>query len=694
MKNLLFFFVLVLPFVPSAYGDTTEQFESNVTEPLMNQLQPQVNAFESEVESNVESWASGDDPGKWHLGNIYPDAMFELDHYLLTDLNPLDGPTQPSIPIYTREGWGGGHTEMREIDWTDFAAQTAQCNRIDFPNTHLHTYGALHTQPISYLGFPRTTFALPDHPTIPGIDIGILLAPIEEYLILYDYLAHLIPGSCCFIPCGWSCCKRHTCFETKEYQPFRTGHWGLAAGFCIDVRFVFPSCCPLQARAGHVVDYLFPTHKLNMSRQPLASRYLDYFDVVLEHLPELKAHLAAATAPGFAPLPLTQLQQSLKYMKRSLWGSETLWDLFYMPQFWNYDDLPNNDYLRELSFDPNDLETFVPVRGMNNRGFARFFGEDLVIEDMNSKGHYYPHLWPTNNGVEGQPNYFTDVIDPTPGGSADPKYGLKLSYWMSYSKAHNPDSYEDNDDSHLKMPEKCARMNVTANRTPEDLLLGICNEENGECKEPWEPVDIAHQNNFNDMECLRDVGEVFPLTAKTRPEASDYFFQTFVKGFKQYHSKFTPGSTQAVSFDLSKDRFHIFPGEDGISVGGIDFPGMGVIDLAPRNIPGPDEINDALAHDMNLSGDTFGFAAERCELFDELKASGGRKPWDFHETNRVTEKTIGNHREATLEVFTMFSGCYGFVGESDWDILGLPGVFRLLPSYFPTIGKGDALRLR
>ncbi len=704
MRNSVFGFLFLCFISPTLLlAQTTDDLSTTVTEPLIDALEPYVeNSLEPHVESNIENWASGTDPGKWHLGNIYPDAMFEIDHYLLTDLNPYDGPTDPSIPVYTLNSWwGGGQTEMRKIDWTDFAAQTAQCNRIDFPKTHLHTYGALHTPPVSYYGFPRASYFLPDHPTIPGLALDALLAPLQPYIAIFNQIAGFIPGQCCLIPCGWSCCVRHTCFQTKEYQPFRYGTWGLAAGFCLDLDFILgPTCCPFQlkAKAAHVVDYLFPTHKLNMSRQPFASRYLDYFDVLLQHLPELRTHLAEATAPGLSPLPLVQLQQSLKHMKRSIFGSETLWDLFYKPQFWDYDALPNDDPIYNLSLDPNSLETFSMIRGMNNRGFARFFGADLVVQDSHAKGHYYPHQWPTNNGVEGQPSYQTDTIDPSPGGSSsDPKYGVKLSYWMSYSNPHNTSLYEADEDAHLKMPEKCARMNITAGRTPEDLLLGICPEENGECKEAWEPLGISGQTNFQDMDCLRDVGEVFPLTAKTRPATSDYFFQTFVKAYNQYHSKYTPGSTQAVSFDLTKDRFHILPGEDGIDIGGINIPGIGILDLAPRNIPGPDEINDALTHDMghDSGGGLLDFAAQRCDLFEDLQAAGGRKPWNFPETNRKTTKTIGNHSEATLEVFTMFSGCYGFVGEEKWDLFEFgPGVFRLLPSYFPQVGGGESLRLR
>ena len=373
-----------------------------------------------------------------------------------------------------------------------------------------------------------------------------------------------------------------------------------------------------------------------------------------------------------------------------------------MPTFLNYDGLSEHDPHFIYGINPNDLDSFVVLRGMNNRGYARFFGEEKVIEDMNIRGHHYPHLWPQNNGVVGQPTYGTDLNDPTPGGENDPnKYGFKLSYWLSYSEPHDPDMYEDQDDdddldyAHLDTPELCARTNVATNRTPSDLLLSICPEENPDCKEAWEFKNPINQTNFNDMHCLADVGEVFPLTAQTRTATSDYFFQTLIKGYKQYHSKYAPG-LKSVSFDLDKDRFHIFPGEEGIDIGGIDIPD---IDLALRNIPGPDEINDKLHADMPSDGGFFGFAADRCQLFDELESNGGRKPWDFKNTNKKDEKVIGSHSEATMEVFTMFSGCYGFVGKKDWTIspfpgIDLPGVFRLLPSYFPQIDDGSDFRVR
>ena len=308
----------------------TESFEETITKPLINELEPEAAALEGQVQSNLEegNWTEGD-PGLWHLGNPAAQVMFEIDHLLLTDLNPHDGPMPPPIPIYTRSRYGGGRTRMRNIDWTDFAAQTAQCNRIDFPYTHLHTYNALHTKPITYNSFPRTSYFIPDHPVIPGINIGTLLAPFEHYLQLYDAIAGNVPGRCCYVPCPWGCCVRHTCFKTKEYQPFRSGYWGLPAGLCLDVEFTIPgtTCCPLKVKAGHVVDYLFPTQKINTSRQPFASRYLNYFEVLSEHLPELRLHLIESTLPGQAPLPIVQMQGDVTKNEKGRTGREVLFGI-------------------------------------------------------------------------------------------------------------------------------------------------------------------------------------------------------------------------------------------------------------------------------------------------------------------------------------------------------------------------------
>ncbi|MCB0332818.1 MAG: hypothetical protein KDD55_04915, partial [Bdellovibrionales bacterium] len=379
-------------------------------------------------------------------------------------------------------------------------------------------------------------------------------------------------------------------------------------------------------------------------------------------------------------------------------------------------------------------------RGKNNRGFIRFLQEKKIEEDV-LQHHYAPHVYPENDGEVGQPFYATDfVMDPTEGivdgQTVTQKWGAELAYWLIHSAAHDDSArmYQseedwDTNEEHPEMPwldhpERCARNNTFTSRTPEYLLLGICpeadasngTEENPYCKSPWSkpplPYDTYGAPDFHSMQCFPDVGEV-RFNATTRKSNTDYLMQTLAKGYKQFHKRF-PHGNKTISLDLNKDRFHIFPSKKFNDINYLDIRDLGAIwrGSAFFNEVFPEELNGRLNADIKHSDMNLGIFSEipgiedllepilggRCEKLSDFKNRGrdSWRNWEYQSVNSTGVDTVGSHGETTLEVFTLFSGCYGWPGKTDWDIdmaglFSIDSIIRILPSEFGPFG---GLRVR
>lgn len=765
--------VLLFPLFALSEGEPTydsEYFDLNAALARIDQMEPRVDAFQGTVEGNVEDWAEWDPlDTPFMFGSPKPELNYELDYSWITgNLLPqteglvssigAPGATIP-IPYYSREHAGSTQLKTANVDVFSFSSQTAQCNRMDFPKTHLHTYEALRTPPVTYDNVPSISWLFWDAPV--GLGVPKLPPIIDEVLNSASYLAQKVPSHCCANwefgcsgwSCGWRCVEYHTCLHTREYQPLRHDELGFPAGWCADVDTHLwwgpqfygagpPTCCPFTARFGHVVDYYFPTQKISMSRQPFQSRYVRMDDVIQTSGGELKKlkdslHAKAIDSSG----GLRMIDEVNKKLKKPVY--ESLIPGFHthfiaqddpLAEGWEPPNVSslNADSLGELIdsradlFDMKDQfeELMMFSRGKNNRGFIRFLQEKKIEQDIQTQ-HYAPHVYPMNEGVVGQPFYATDFQFepwqiPYQGEMADQNWGFELAYWLYHSETHDDvfrkyQSGEDWDTSevhpempHLDHPERCARNNAGSIHTPEDLLLNICPEENEYCKSDWSKFDSQFDSgatDFNNLRCIKDVGEVV-WNSRTRKTNTDYVFQTLVKGYQQYHKKF-PHSYKSVSLELDKDRFHILPAKSHGEINYTDIKDLGSVwrGAAAMNEFFPAELNRKLNDDVQ-HGDigllsflpfSSNLLGGHCDKWGDLQnGAGNKKHWEYPTANSIDEQIIGSHGETNLEVFTLYSGCYGYPGKKDWkiDIFGLFSfdmIARLLPSEFGVFGD---LRIR
>lgn len=764
----------------------SEYFDLNVALERIDAMEPRVEAFQGVVEENLEDWAEWD-PGDtpFMFGSPKPEINYELDYSWLSgnippvadELVSTFSTLDASVPIpYFYRQYGNTYFDIAQVDAFSFASQTAQCNRMDFPKTHLHTYEALRTPPMRYSSLPRSSWFFWDAPV--GLGVPELPPVIDQLVNATDYISAITPGYCCAklgFDFGWDgvdieCEEYHTCLNTNEYQPLRHDELGYPAGWCADIDTTppwlwgvnfpdigigwFETCCPYRARFGHVVDYYFPTQKVSMSRQPFQSRYLrmnDVLDANEGQLKKLKDSLHAKSLASSGGLRM--IDEVNKKLKQPVY--ESLLPSFHTHFIAEEDPLAEGYEPPNINMNPDSLSDLIAQRGeflnfqdqfknlmvfskgKNDRGFIRFLQEKQVEQDILSR-HYAPHVYPTNDGEVGQPFYATDFqFDPWSimyqGEESDQNWGFEMAYWLYHSETHDDvfrkyQSGEDWDTSevhsempHLDHPERCARNNAQSIHTPEDLLLNICPQEedadgnltdatpnNPYCKSAWSKLSTQFDtpsNDFNSTRCLKDVGEIV-WTSKTRKTNTDYVFQTLAKGYQQYHKKF-PHSHKSVSLDLSKDRFHFLPAKSLNEINYADIKDLGSVwrGAAAMNSVFPAELNKKLNEDVR-HGDTgvlsflpfaSNFLGGHCDKFDELdSSSGGKKHWEYQTANSIDEQIIGSHGETNMEVFTLFSGCYGYPGYEEWtldvwDVINIDFIARLLPSEFGPFGN---LRVR
>ncbi|MCB0334148.1 MAG: hypothetical protein KDD55_11650, partial [Bdellovibrionales bacterium] len=488
-------------------------------------------------------------------------------------------------------------------------------------------------------------------------------------------------------------------------------------------------------------DYYFPTQKISMSRQPFQSRYLRMEDVLDANEGELKKlkdslHVKAIDSNG----GLRMIDEVNKKLKQPVY--ESLIPGFHTHFIAEEDPLAQPYDPPDINLNPDSLSEMIATRtqllnfkdkfrnlmsfsrGKNDRGFIRFLQEKQVEQDIETQ-HYAPHVYPVNDGDVGQPFYATDFQFepwqiPYHDEMADQNWGFELAYWLYHSETHDDvfRKYQSGDDwdttqvhpemPHLDHPERCARNNAQSIHTPEDLLLNICPEENEYCKSAWSKLPTQFDtpsNDFNTTRCLEDVGEIV-WSSKTRKSNTDYVFQTLAKGYQQYHKKY-PHSFKSVSLDLSKDRFHILPAKSLNEINYTDIKDLGSIwrGAAVMNEVFPAELNKKLNEDVQ-HGDigllsflpfSSNLLGGHCDKLEDLQNdSGNKKHWEYPTANSIDEQIIGSHGETNLEVFTLYSGCYGYPGYEDWeiDVFGLFSfdmIARLLPSEFGVFG---GLRVR
>ncbi len=780
-----FTFVLLLCLfcsITPLLAQTLEQFEQGVTLPLIAKKETRLPGLEESIQIRLEDWADWDPlDTPMMFGSMAPEVNWDLDYSWITGNMPpfveeVLGGYGNEIPLnvpifYTDHSAGYPYWDYAYVDGFQLASQTAQCNRIGFPEGHLHTYEALRTPPVEYEGWPQINgWVLWDAP------VGLGAPPIpalDQYTSAIDYVAGLTPVRCCAeleFDFGWSgisveCAEEHVCSITKEYQPLRHDQLGFPAGWCGDIDTtppwlvgtnfpeiglnIFETCCPFVARFGHVVDYYFPTQKISMSRQPFQSRYLNIDDVVDINSGQLKAlkeslHDYAFDATGTvrevndvfkkmkntpdAPIPACILSGECSYELSEQDPLATPWE---PPKLSSPSEPETLDELLEarfelLDFDEELFDLMVFSRGMNDRGFSRFFGEKQIEADVEAT-HYVPHVYPVNNGVVGQPFYATDhKFDADEieinGEPAQRHWGFELAYWLHHSAEHDPtfrhyQSEEEADTNqpttkkqHLDHPERCARHNAFTGRSPEEMLTAICDEGNEECKERWRKrwdgmqPGSGSRRDFRKTRCLSDVGEI-SKASRTRMHNTDFLFQTLVNGYQQYHAKFPHGS-KSISLDLDLDRFHLLPSEkhehfDPTSLQDIGAAWRGAM-LMNEFIPA--ELNISLKRDLYEDNGAMGavpffgdLVGGACSKWSDLKnKERNRKHWDFGLSNVTRPVSMGAAQETTLEVFTLFSGCYGWPGEEEWklDIWGLISIDFIIRALFSEFGPLGDLRVR
>ncbi len=752
LANSIFSFIFCLALAPQCYAQSTlDELAEYVTKPKIVSSEYDVQSYAGEVYKNIGEdgkWVNGN-PGAFALGNPDIKKIYEADYEWLSYLpeEAMEDDEEPNEKVEVAEyDWSGAELSKYELEISkqSYYAQTAACNRSDIPYTHSHTYRALHSSSNYGIGWPSEKALLGSGGLIlpPGVGGRIQETGPQIKQIIDFYRAKVKPV------CQNPVTKRtYTCVEKAEYLPLQPGLFrgeggeiGFPSGFCINVDYpgvdyfhmsMSPigagDCCPNKIKITHSIDYLFPTAKINLSKQQQVSRYIPSDDVDAGEM----------GIAGTIYSVKRWLQRTAEYLTE--YGKRTARTQIRVVTGENIPELKQDEQKYELTVFEEENEWEFPWGKWNHpwsrsfsRGYLRYLIEIGVMRDYrispgNPYTYFYPHVWP-GYGPEfwggsqtfGQSQYFTDAF-------AGPFYattkGIALSFWLTESAKLSQQNFR----RHFQQPEQCVRHNAATGKTPEELLLAICPDASEQCREAWtakRALSPEAPKDFNDP-CLHNVGEIFPVTAFSRPYNSDYIFQTIAKGLRQYMTLYRE-SINRFSFDRTLDRFHFYPsGElkdtfprdkyakfrrkrleeslsdiyeeeikklegqlEGLEEGNDDFTSiqekLEKFKKQQAEFEIPYELNDK----MNLDTAT----KYQCSLFDEMNAAPG---YAFQNVNKNTPEVIGAHGELSGEIFTNFSGCWGFPADTNWFLdpdNEQSGVLRILPSYWDS--RDERLRVR
>ncbi|MCB0355128.1 MAG: hypothetical protein KDD64_16465, partial [Bdellovibrionales bacterium] len=592
---------LVFADPPYPSADTIDQTIEQITEPYMEGVLNDVDGLTSTVEAELK------DGGGWEPGTL---GLFSYGM-----IDPIN------TTLFLDHIWNSGIPQtfgaIGLLD-PDLPGQTVRCNASDFPYTHFHTYHALHTPAIRQCGWPGqdwfTGGGVPGNPANPqctgwwcpggsGVNEQFpeateygeqLFGEFQSFMETLSPLLGLLGGgcSCCFIPCPWGCCVRHRCVHNTSYKPWQYNELGFPAGICIEAKNGFLNgeltCCPLRIEFANVVDYMYPTNQISISRQPYASRRLDLFENLEQNVKYLQYivqnWLHDPDMQGNRGVQDQAIRQLVEISK-SAQQNGTLGDFSPLsdptkPASYELAKALNilgGAYADWSAFENADPETalfmaFALPKADTDQGYFRIMDNEWVTEEIhggnpgrrNRPPHFIMyHQDEDGNSVRGQPFLNSDYFHKRAQGK---QWGMKLAMWMDQSRKHNEPFYDSGSEVDLiGQPEICAKVNAqrgAKHHTPGELLDLL---SSGSSPLNWgDPITTSVKDrfdgNFHNYRCIRNVGEAFPHTASVRPSNNALIFQSLIRGMDQYERKYQPKS-ERYSSEWDKDRFSMLSGD-------------------------------------------------------------------------------------------------------------------------------------
>lgn len=261
------------------------------------------------------------------------------------------------------------------------------------------------------------------------------------------------------------------CVLHYKYPPAYDGN-ARRSGLC-DLRLSLPPYCPTFIIRADLVEYLFPTAKINISEQLFHSRYLSFSEV------------SSALVSTYNTLSTSGMQIDAP---RTLGKVMNKFGL-------------NSTTLTTPNFQLDQLYWIQAPAG--TRAYSRIFGEDFAAESFSFRPHIAKKI----------PSYATDID------------GFRISTWLPESSLVS--SSQAN--KHMSQPEVCIRNNMYSGKTP-DFPQKI--DRNWSPAPAFQ-----NPRSLDEWLCIKDIGEVIPFTASRRINNSDGFVQALVKGLKIYQNQ-------------------------------------------------------------------------------------------------------------------------------------------------------------
>ncbi len=384
--------------------------------------------------------------------------------------------------------------------------------------------------------------------------------------------------------------------DLSIYSDYKPLGLGFASGECLSIIPIYIGVdIVFFCVWADLIDYYYPTAIINFSNQLFYSRYLP-FGLATASLAVLKSSLFANA--------VTKTWNVMNLALDGLAGSAP--DIG-TPEAWTPPPVDPSD--------PSSIAIEEAWIKSHDSGRMLIFGEEDI------QGDHKP--WQPHDNLA-EPFFATDM---TPN---------EIHYWLDQSATVGNGGEFGLFMGNPGVP--CIKQNQSTGKTPAYPQL---------IDRTWTPsmaINGSLTGDLDDMPCLKNVGEVSPYTRHRRPHTSDAFFQTIVKGLKQYFAQF-PASTY--SFLLDKDRISFFPEA-----------------IYGDNLQMNDEFAEAVG----------GNSGNACPLFNRNVAGGEMKNTDFLEAN---QRVPGSKEEISAGVYTSFSGCWSILPQDAYMI-----TWRYLPSMY------------
>ena len=385
----------------------------------------------------------------------------------------------------------------------------------------------------------------------------------------------------------------------KHYPTFPLN----VGGTCID--FSLGWFC-LKVKMFDMVEYSYPTLKVNASEQLWQSRYLPSLRVVLPFV-------------GMESVDRLANEQGHSFMSQAVF-------------FWSAAaaGMPNRDVLGQNAMNATIKYNKTQNTGIHgdyqqatsgSRTYARMFGEPQT--------HAWDNKWIPHVMADGFQWHATDVFS-------------------GYFKAKWAPLFDSGNSARLALdPGKCVRDNIARGKTgiwPINVNPTWVGRRNGGIR----GGDLGGYN----LDCVPLVGETISLSHHRRPHRSDGFFQGTVKGLKAWAKAKSANVEESWSFNLftgwsvdrhlerqtiklDVDRLHILPD--------------------PILAADPPQINNKLIDDLEPHHHNILWG--NCEKLGHLVDYN----YKAERTNRRYDEDFSSPTasESTVEVFTRFRGCWG-----------------------------------